>query len=110
MGDRNDLVERHHRSLGGRPAPGSAGERHSISMTSDQHHLLAVMSTPPGAKSRCSSVVLEIAAARRDEHRQVDGTQREMVFVRFNTLAWPLTLPAPDGGRRGPSLESRVTG
>jgi len=108
--------------------------RSTITMRSDQRHVLGLLAKASSNGSRCSNVLFEISATRRDdaataagvidydvwlvhkgrdgsavrEHRQVDGTQRETVFVRFGSLAWTLTGDRRDAGTAGEGIEARI--
>ena len=120
--------------------PGGARPRlpenvQEVTLRSDQRHVLNSLPSD-SSKSRCSNVLLEISAERRDEptwvgaaidydvwlvhkggarqewreHRTLDGGQRERVSVRFGKLRWSLDGTPVDAATAESALEMRAIG
>jgi len=120
---------------GGTRSPAD-GEVRAVTLVSDQRHVLDLLTAEPARKSRCSNVLLEITAERRDdpasvgaaidydvwlvhkdrggqewrERRQLDGGQRERVVVRFRKVGWGIDGNRLDASRSDAPVEMRTFG
>jgi hypothetical protein len=132
--DRVTLGIRSRRLQPGGTGAAARDEVQAVTLTSDQRHVLDLLTAEAARESRCSNVLLEITAERRDdpaavgdtidydvwlvhkdrsgqewrERRQLDGAQRERVFVRFRKVGWSIDGNRLDASRSDAPVEMRT--